>query len=55
MSDAGSNTSGSGQGKQGFVYYFFKKRYPSWIYMVAIITYAVVVFLWIRFKYLNGM
>jgi len=40
---------------KGFVYYFFRKRYPAWIYTLFILLYAVTVFFWIRYRYLKGM
>jgi len=29
-------------------YNLFKKRYPSWIYILVLIIFALVIYLWIR-------
>jgi len=41
--------------RTGFVYYFFRKHYPSWVYTLFIILYAIAVFLFIQFRYARSL
>ncbi|MBT4033601.1 MAG: hypothetical protein HOB84_11655 [Candidatus Marinimicrobia bacterium] len=37
------------QTKKGFRYQFFQRNYPTWLYFVVMVLFALVIYIWIEF------
>ncbi len=35
--------------RQGFYYQFFQRQYPTWLYAVAMVGFALGLYIWIKF------